>query len=100
MATVAAANQTAHANGLAVLPSVANALLQQIDAMQRAKMANKYDPKLQSEIANLQGKPLMYVCNGAGSQATPAVVSSDGPGIEIDIKQTHKTDLSMNHRFA
>lgn len=75
-------------------PSVAKKLLDQIDAMHRAKQDNKYDLKVQKEISNLQNKPLMYMCPGA------AVVSSDGPGIEVDPPKPHTTDVSMNQRFA
>lgn len=79
---------------LSVLPSVARSLLDQIDAIQRAKMANKYDIKTQKEIAALQNKPLMYTCPGA------AVVSCDGPGVDGAAPTIAATDMSMNQRFA
>lgn len=69
-------------------------LLEQIDALQRAKVEKKYDIVLQKEICKLQGKPLLYTCPGA------SVISSDGPGVELDKPLTHSTTMSMNHRFA
>lgn len=76
------------------MPTVASKLLEQIDAMHRAKLEKKYDLKLQKEIAEVQGKQLMYTCPGA------AVVSFDGPGIEVEPPQPHATETSMNQRFA
>lgn len=75
-------------------PSVTSKLLEQIEAMHRAKMDKKYDLKVQKEIAEVQGRTLMYTCPGA------AVVSSDGPGIEAVAPQPHATDVSMNQRFS
>lgn len=76
------------------MPTVASKLLEQIDAMHRAKLEKKYDLKLQKEIAEVQGKQLLYTCPGT------AVVSFDGPGIEVEPPQPHATETSMNQRFA
>ncbi|XP_055323501.1 uncharacterized protein LOC129578651 [Sitodiplosis mosellana] len=55
----------------------------------------KYDMKIQKEISCLQGKELYYACPGA------FVISNDGPGLRGMVKvPSHKTDISLNQRFA
>ncbi|TMW39496.1 hypothetical protein DOY81_015424, partial [Sarcophaga bullata] len=77
-----------------MMPVFANRLLDFIqNGLQTQVHKPIYDMKIQKEIHELQGKPLLYKCPGG------EVVSSDGAGVNCKIIP-RTSGVSLNCRFA